>query len=249
MTLLQGLRVLNTRPLEQGERLSASLREMGAVSVALPALIIEATPCDWLNHLPPLATIHQAIFVSANAVKPFFSGLNDACMRWSDTIQVLAVGTFTAKALEKQGVLVHYVPDCFDSEHLLDLDALNDISGQRIVLIKGVDGRPFIANTLINRGADLVTLDVYSRQTPVFDSDVVCSIWQDDAVDIILFTSIHAMRNIFSMFSDSEARRWLCHKPCVVFSQRIAMEASVLGMQTILISPPDDLFNVLKGFK
>ncbi len=244
---MKGLRVLNTRPLHQAAELDQLIRNAGGISVSFPALTIKALALDWLNDMPDLATVNQAIFISANAVNYYFAALKQANMTWSVKIKVIAVGNATAAALSKQGVRIHHMPEIADSEHLLRLDALQKIQHQTIVLIKGRGGRPLIAETLLSRGACLIPLAVYTRDLPEVNQEYTHSLWQDDAVDIILFTSQQAMNNLFGLFS-AEGQAWLRRKPCIVISKRLAAAASLLGIRTVITCRYDEILEALSRY-
>ena len=129
---MKDLRVLNTRPLHQSEKLDMAIRSAGGISINMPALTISPTPIDWLNNMPELITVMHAIFISANAVNYYFSALQEAQISFPTSISVIAVGRATAAALSQQGIVVHHVPDVADSEHLLELDALQNVHHQKI---------------------------------------------------------------------------------------------------------------------
>lgn len=247
MNSLHGLRVLNTRPLKQGEALTKAIQSAGGVSIALPALKIEATAIDWLTHMPSVATIHQAIFISANAVDYFFDALNSAKIVWPEKVVVTAIGSATGAALVRHGITVHHLPIIADSEHLLTLDSLQMIKDQTIILVKGCGGRPLIAENLIERGAHLTFLMVYRSGYPEEKPEYINSVWQDDAVDIILITSQQAMHHLFTLFAD-DGREWLINKPWLVISGRLAKMASLLGIKTIITSDYDDVLDTLISY-
>lgn len=244
---MNGLRVLNTRPLHQAAALDQSIRDAGGISINFPALTIRATAIDWLTDMPSLNTIDQAIFISANAVTYFFDALHQSNITWPARIRVIAVGNATAMALSARGIPTHHSPPIADSEHLLKLNTLNEIREQCILLIKGVGGRSLIAETILSRGASLISLSVYRRDLPDLKQEYINAVWQDDAVDIILFTSMTAMHHFFNLFSD-QGKAWIRTKPCLVISGRLAKEASILGIQTIIRCRYDTVLEALKDF-
>ena len=244
---MNGLRILNTRPLPQGKQLSKSIADAGGVSIEFPAITLEPTADSWLNDMPDLAKVSLAIFISPNAVDYYFSRLKQQQIAWPQTLKVIAVGKASAAALAALHVRVDYIPAIADSEHLLELNVLQQIDKQRVLLIKGEGGRPLIGETLLARGAQLASLAVYRRVAPTIAQEYSNSLWHDDDVDIILFTSQQAMHNLFALFGDS-ARAWLCSKPCIVISKRLAEEASSLGITTVLISRHDTLLSSLTHY-
>lgn len=244
---LQGLHVLNTRPLEQGKALSRAIEEAGGIAIECPALAIESNDSSWLLSLSDLTKIDQAIFISANAVNCCFMALKQHNLVWPTTIKIIAVGQGTANALCKHEIRVDLIPEIADSEHLLELEAMQQVNQQHIILFKGEGGRTLITETLKARGANLIVIELYKRVMPNLSRQYLLSLWHQDAVDIILFTSQQAMENIFVLFGEN-AYAWLCTKPCVVISERLAKSASLLGMQTILISSPETILNTLHQF-
>lgn len=244
---MKGLRVLNTRPLNQGDALNNDIRAAGGVPLHFPALEIESTAIDWLSGMPNLTQVKQAIFTSANAVDYYFAALTTTGIQWPRNICVMAIGNATAAALSKHGIHVHHSPLIADSEHLLKLDVLQSIEKQTILLVKGLGGRQLIAETLLSRGAHLIPLAVYRRKLPVVKQEYINSIWQDDAVDIILFTSQQAMLNLFTLFEQG-GHSWLCNKPCLVISKRLAKEAYLLGIRTIITCQYNEISGTLVHF-
>ena len=120
------LRVLNPRAIHQAPHLSELLRQAGTQPIELPTLCIEGMPPAWLNKLPPLNAIAQAIFVSPNAVDFFFKHVNPSL--WPSHIINLSLGMGTAKKLMHHGITVHMMPNDADSEHFIHLETLQNIN-------------------------------------------------------------------------------------------------------------------------
>lgn len=241
---LYGLRILNTRPLDQGVTLSADIQAAGGVAINFPALSIKPNTNDWVKQLPQLVLIDYAIFISSNAVHYFFKKIKAAT--WPLSIRNIAIGKGTASALMKYQVHVESLPVIADSEHLLKHPLLQTIKDKTILLIKGEEGKQTIANGLNERKAHLIELAVYKRGMPQVPTAKIESLWRDDAVDIILFTSQEALDNIVTLMGEHSP--WLCKKPCVVISERIAKKALALGMQKVIISSYDNLLETFAHY-
>ncbi|STX52579.1 uroporphyrinogen III methylase [Legionella busanensis] len=244
---LQGLRVLNTRPIEQGKALSIAIHQAGGIALNCPALRIVPTKIEWLQALPNLDTVKHAIFTSVNAVNYAFKIFAEQKIVWPNHIEVTAVGKSTANQLIQHAITVKNIPITADSEHLLALPSLQHVNKDIILLFKGEGGRILIPQTLKARGAKLIELIVYRREVPLIDPTLLKTWWHNKTVDIILFTSQEAMQNIFSMFEEP-AHSWLKNLPCLVISKRLAAAASSLGMQNIIISSPDTILEKLSQF-
>lgn len=244
---LHGLRVLNTRPLEQGIALSRAIEEEGGTAIVCPALDIHPTDKKWIASLPNLNEVDQAIFISANAVNYCFAALQEEQIFWPPTIQIIAIGQATSNALLKKGIQVSAIPEIATSEHLLQLEIMQRVDDKTILIFKGNGGRALISDSLIKRGANLSLLNVYTRQIPSLSTTFLDSLWQNNIVDIILFTSQQAMQNIFYLLGKN-ARHWLCTIPCLVISERLATIATSMGLQTIIISKPEAILETLQQF-
>lgn len=245
---LKGLRVLNTRPLQQGQELNQRIIIAGGLPVSCPALDIGPPARDWRPLLPNLNTVQQAIFVSANAVTYSIPVLLENQFAWPDHIQITAVGKATAQALKSRQLRVDNIPEKSDSEHLLMLNNLQAVHSETILLFKGEGGRTLIANSLTERGAKLIELNVYQRLLPDCNQEKLEQWWRDDCVDIILFTSQEAIQNIVTMFGTSAQQAWLKRTPCLVISDRLAQFASKSGIENILICSPDTIIDALNQF-
>lgn len=241
---LKGLRVLNTRPEAQAQELSHRIQAAGGHCITLPTVQIKATNPDWLSLLPDLNTVHSAIFISANAVHFCFKLLAQSMQQWPESINVVAIGKATAEALLNYQINRADTPAVPDSEHLLKLDCLQNITNQTVLLFKGVGGRSLISDTLRQCGAQLVSLDVYERTMPQIEISKVNSIWQNDLVDIILITSEESLHNLFKMFG-TEATPWLLSKTYLVLSERLAQSTALFGVAHIITSQSEELINTL----
>lgn len=240
---LQGLRILNTRPLHQNKSLTTAITQAGGVSIEFPTLAIEAIE-NWQDTLCCLMDISHAIFTSENSVRYFFASYPAS---WPSHIQVIAIGHATAHALQDYKIKVDHIPSTANSESLILLDTLQNISSQNILLIKGQGGRTFIEESLVMRGAQVIPLPVYRRTLPQITQQAADSLWQDQRIDIILFTSEQAMQQLFSLLGE-KAHAWLRQTPCLVISDRLASAAHQLGIQTVLMSPYDTLITKLREY-
>lgn len=241
---LHGLRILNTRPKRQAQKLSQTILEAGGIPVECPTLEIRAVNPSWVQDLPDLTTVHQAIFISANAVHHCFKRLTQHNIKWPTHIEVIAIGQSSATALTKYGLLSNEIPEYPNSEHLLSLNTLKHVANQTVLLFKGEGGRSLIEEDLLRKGAKVLPQLVYKRVMPKINAELITSIWRNDRVDIILLTSEQSINNLFKMFGH-EALEWIQSKPCLVISERLAKAASLFGIQEIVVSHPERMINTL----
>lgn len=231
---LQGALILVTRPVAQAEALCGLIEQRGGLALRFPALEIrpvvversaleQALAGDWL------------IFTSANAVD-FALQAFDGKMPLSESLRLAAVGQTTADALQQAGLKVACVP-CgeFSSEGLLAEAAMQQVSGQRIAIVRGVGGREKLAQSLGERGAEVVYLEVYRRCRPEIDNTPVLQALREGRLSACTVTSGEALENLLLMLPDS-AGKALRGVPLIVVSDRIRQLAQQLDFETITVS-------------
>lgn len=241
---LQGLRVLNTRPKDQAHLLNELIAKAGGIAIECPTLEIIETSKEWISSLPDLNSVHQAVFISANAVHHCFTQIIKHNITWPTKIRVIAIGNGSANALKNYNIKVDEIPDAPDSEHLLTLHCLQELSNQTLLLFKGEGGRQLIEEDVLKKGANLYSLAVYKRIMPKIRRKFINSLWRENLVDIILLTSEQSMHNLFKIFG-KEAHSWLKQKPFILISERLAHSAALLGITKMFISHPDRMMNTL----
>jgi uroporphyrinogen-III synthase len=242
--ILNGLRILNTRPQNQAHTLSKNITNAGGIVIECPTIEIKATDNSWISSLPNLDDVDHAIFISANAVHHCFTQLKLNNILWPKHIQVIAIGQSSKKALVEFNISAIKIPDVPDSEHLLKINTLQEIKNQTVLLFKGEGGRQLIEEHLLQREAHVIPLIVYKRIIPKIRQQFINSLWRDDLVDIILLTSEQSITNLFKMFNKN-AHYWLQEKPCLVISERLAKSASLFGIKKIILSHPHGMMNTL----
>lgn len=165
---LAGVGVLVTRPAGQAAALMHRLKQLGAEPLHFPALAIFPLRNDTL--LATLAShdaFDLAIFVSPTAVEQGLAAFNQP---WPARLTAAGVGGGTARALKAAGVSQILQPqDGADSEHLLALPELQQLTGKRVLIVRGQGGRELLADTLAARGAEVHHAVCYRRGCPEDD--------------------------------------------------------------------------------
>jgi uroporphyrinogen-III synthase len=233
---LQGVGVLVTRPARQAAGLAAQLAALGATPIVFPATVI----------LPPpdrtqLARIHAsldrfdiAIFVSANAVEFGAPGPQS----WPAQLQTYAPGPGTAAALAAAGIHNVTIPAVsFDSEGLLALPELGQVSGRHIAIFRGEGGRDLLGDTLRARGATVEYIDCYRRAAPRSGEGLVEAL-RAERVHAVTLTGSEGLDNLWNLL-DADTQRQLQRLPTFVPHARIAEHARNLGFQAIVTDGAD----------
>lgn len=229
---LAGLRVLVTRPAHQAEGLCTLIERGGGTPVRFPT--IEIAPPRNLAPLEDLIArlddFDIAIFVSPNAVTRAMEMIRARRGELPPPMIVACIGGASAGALAEFGVVDVLAPARADSEGLLALAPLRQVTGKRVVIFRGEDGRELLGKTLMARGARVEYVTCYRRLRPRADAATLARAIAGGEIDIVTATSAEALRNLREMIGEAGARR-LMRTPIVVVSERMRQILRELGMK------------------
>jgi uroporphyrinogen-III synthase len=238
---LAGKRILVTRPLEQAGQLIELIRASGGQGVVFPAIEIkEPTNRVRLDELiQQLDTFDLAIFISPTAVSRGLARVL-ASREWPPGLKVAAVGQGSAGALAARGLQGTLAPaGRADSEALLALPEMAQVSGKRIIIFRGEGGREILAESLRQRGAMVEYAECYRRAKPAMPFSSLLAATQEKPPDCIIITSSEGLNNLLDM-ADTSGREQLMKIPFFVPHERIAKAASQCGIQTAITTTGGD---------
>ncbi len=232
---LAGRGILVTRPAAQAENLCRLIEAAGGHALRLPLLSIEAitdsaTAAEALSH-PELW--NWILFTSANAVHCAAPWIR----HWTSRPAVGAIGKATADKLGEQGIRVDLVPELeFNSESLLALPQMADLTGQKILIVRGQGGREHLATTLTARGGTVRHAEVYRRIKPHIEDRLWQQYWQDGHIHAVILTSGEAFDHLHAGLGNL-TDEWARSIPLVVIGDRIRQMARERGWQRVLSAP------------
>lgn len=168
-------RVIVTRPLAQALPWVAELGTAGVDAVALPLMAIEPL-CDAALLRRAWQQIQDdalVMFVSANAVQHFMAARPDG-LSWPPDTRAGSTGPGTSAALRgglvPEACIVEPAPGMpFETESLWAVLRSLDWRGRQVLVVRGEDGRDWLADTLREAGAGVRFLAAYRRAAPVLD--------------------------------------------------------------------------------
>ena len=163
--------VLLTRSAEDNQRLAARLEQVGISARGLPLLQIEPQPetAQQRSMLLDLDRYHAVMAVSPIAARLGLERLDHYWPQPPLGIEWFAVGAGTAAILQAYGLPVQYPQDGQDSEALLRLPAWDRLLKQadlRVLIWRGVGGRPYFTSTIRAAGGRVDLLELYERGMP-----------------------------------------------------------------------------------
>lgn len=227
-TKLAGKKILVTRPKQQAANLCKQIMNAGGEAILFPVLDIEFKMDPLLENWQ--SDWHKIIFISKNAVHGFLQKLDVGQL--DKATQLVAVGAATADALQVAGLDVSIQPlDNGGSEFLLALDEMQQLAGEKILIVRGEGGRELLADTLKQRKAEVEYCEVYRRvkSTPT-PQDCVRAMQSD----VVLCTSEQSAKNLVSLLSADKLH--LLEKPLIVLSERIKQCALSLGFKKVIVT-------------
>lgn len=234
---LAGKVIVVTRPAHQSAALAEGIRAAGGEALLFPAL--EIVPVDTRSLAPLLSRLSgfdMAIFISPNAARFGMAAIRESAAM-PENIEVFAVGPGTAKTLETLGLSGVTVPPGQDSEALLALPQLQQVTGKRIAIFRGVGGRPLLADTLRARGATVDYVECYRRRCPDADAGPLLQRWTE--VSAVTIASAETLHNLATLLGDSGTGR-LRATPLFVPHAKIAEAARMAGMTEVIVTAGGD---------
>ena len=231
---LANLNIVVTRPREQAADMVQRIERQGGRTLLFPLLEIAPVFDQAALHeqLLRLAKFDLLIFISPNAVRYGMAAMPSL----PDTVRIATVGQGSAHALRELGITGIIAPtDRFDSEALLALPQLQNVSGWRVAILRGDGGRELLGDALKARGATVEYITCYQRGKPRFDVPSLLAA----APDAITVTSSEALGHLWGIL-DEPARTRLAATPLFVPHERIASLARQQGWQHVAVTASGD---------
>jgi uroporphyrinogen-III synthase len=227
---LAGRGVVITRPRELAEALAALIEARGARAFVFPTIEIEALPPP--AALARLAEYDHVVFVSPSAVRVAAR----AARPWPPA-RAVAIGSGTRRELERSGAATVLAPEHrADSEALLALPEMQRLAGERVLIVRGDEGRMLLGETLAERGARVDYAACYRRVRPQGDCAGLVQAARRGELHAVTVTSAQALDNLIAMGARQLARSL----PLFVAHERIARHARDIGLPQVLVAGPSD---------
>lgn len=224
-------RVWVTRPEGQQAPLVSLLEASGFEATVQSSLLLEPLPlsAEDRQRLINIDEYQAVFFVSTNAVRYALEILENYWPQWPVGINWLAVGEATANALQAAGFVPQWPENGFNSEAALVMESLQQMEGQKVLILRGETGRELFTDTLRARGAIVERIPLYRRRChPALQ-------WPSPAPEAVMVTSVES---------------WHCIQQCggaelhgtliIAGSERIAQAINEMGYNSVVAASPHD---------
>ena len=238
--------IISVQQSEFNQALSARCQALGLHYLTLSPFSIDYL--EWQHTLPDAWLEEQDgfIFLSPNAVKGFAAVWPHP---WPNNL--IAIGAGTQAELAKHTTAPILTPLIASSEGLLSMEALQNVHGKRLCIIKGVGGRAFLSEQLRARGADILAINSYQRIKQSINIAPLLKIWQNSEHPLLLATSFSALSMVCQQLTPS-LLSWFLQIPLLVTSERLVALALKQGFSAVRSTPAvieiDSFMNAIKEY-
>jgi uroporphyrinogen III methyltransferase/synthase len=200
---LHGRTVVVTRARAQASGLAATLRDLGASVVELPAIRIESRidTAEVRAAATAIADYDLVCLTSPNGVKLLFEALAAAGRdaRSLAGATVAAIGPGTARALAARGIAADVIPERFVAEALVEALAGTEVEGRKVLVARAAEARDVLPDALKERGGEV---DVVALYETVREAPEEKAIEAAQAADYVTFTSSSTVTNLTEALGD-----------------------------------------------
>lgn len=231
-------RLLITRPADDSAALAQTLSARGHYACSMPLLAIES-----LDETPEQAAtvieLHRycaVIVVSKPAAR---LALERVDRYWPQPLADqpwFSVGAATAAVLQDYGLRVYYPCQGDDSEALLAMPELHQAIASdavpRVLIIRGEDGREWLAERLRAAGAAVDYLPLYRRVLPSYPSGELRRRVEAERLNALVVSSGQGLAHLLQVAGQDWPH--LARMPLFVPSPRVAELARAAGAQQVV---------------
>ena len=211
--VLFGKNILVTRARAQASALSEKLKALGANSIEVPAIRLTDPEDNWSAADAAIRSIgvHQrayklVIFTSPNGVNRFLDrmmtlGKDIRCL---GTMLTAAIGSSTAAAMKRRGLIADVIGKEFRAEGLVEALRGRVCNGWRVLIPRAQEARNLLPEELEEMGASVDVVPVYRTVMDEDSREKLQSIADSEKIDLVTFTSSSTVSNFVKLLGGKE---------------------------------------------
>jgi uroporphyrinogen-III synthase len=252
--VLADIKALVTRPEGQAQGLITAIEASEAAAFHYPVMEISDLEGDqdgkqevsyWQQCkqlIMSLDEFQHVIFISGNAVNFGMEWINQYWPQIPVGIFWYGIGQTTREKMLSQGLPVEIHDDdeaaenpstsAMNSEELLQHKNLQQLAQQKVLIIRGVGGRDYLAQQLILRGATVSYAQCYQRS--LVDKPVahLATFIEQNNINCVLVNSSESLNNVCTL-TGSDYHSILKKILLIVPSERVQLKAKAMGFKHI----------------
>lgn len=200
--ILQGRRVVITRPRDQAVEWRKKLESLGAAVIELPLILVkkDVNLHTLAEVLTEFGSYEWIVFTSTNGVKYFFEEFIRVHqdIRALGLIRIAVVGEATAAAIRELHLRVDLQPKKASGEELAkELIERESLDSAKVLVVTGNLNREAVVEKLNEARAIVDRLPVYKTEETDLASDPIAGDFRANGADAILFASPSAAQSFF----------------------------------------------------
>ena len=256
---LQSLRVLVTRPEGRADALIDAITARGGKAVHIPLLAVipldeqsdAAIRATTTQRFQALENYQRIIAISVNAlhfglpwIKQYWSTLPPQIIWYG--IGAATIAAFADYGIDARGenpaspTMTSEAPSmtteapAMTTEALVAASDLQQLHGERILILRGIGGREQLATVLRERGAQVDYAECYRRSEPVLSTEQLAQL-QAMPFDAISVNSAETLQNLWQCLQPA-ARELAYRRALIAPSARVAATAEQLGFTRVIVA-------------
>lgn len=241
---LHGRTVVVTRARAQASTLTATLAELGAEVLELPAIRFEPR-IDSDEVADAIAALHTYALVcltSTNAVEQLFAAMRAQGLdaRALAAATVAAIGPSSARSLAKHGVIADIVAERYAAEGIIEALEPVDVSGKPVLIPRAEKARDELPDWLAGRGAKVDVVTLYETFPEQLSEDQLAAAAN---ADYLTFTASSTVHNFVDAMGDRIPRA----ARVVSIGPATSHTARELGLEVHAEAEPHDLDGLVQA--
>ena len=245
-----------TRPASKLEDSKKEAEEMGFEVMVAPSLLIYTGDDKEFNRLEESAGPGvPVIFGSSTAVEECKKHFDSRFAPLFEKCEVISIGPSTSKALEKEGIKVHSVPEDYSSYGLLDM-MKDKVAGRKVVIVRSDRGSKVLSDGLTEAGAEVIDIAAYKLEEAGMSNGLLHMIIsiKRKAIDYMAFTSPLSAESFFAQIEDyygkEKADRYLAENVKIAaIGKPTALKLESLGRKPDLVPEKTTFHDMLEAIK
>lgn len=222
-------RVIVTRPKKRASVLAEKLRDLGAEVVELPTIQTRVLQRNTRlgQAFCEMYTYSWIVFTSVTGVEAFFQKLIESRIdvRTLSSLKFAAIGSATKQAIEQRGILVEYMPLCYDAHALAEGLAKRVHAQEKVLIPRALHGTEQLTEILARHQVAFDDVPIYET---VMNQHAPMELKEQD---IVAFTSASTVKGFVQIFGTDFDYTGVC---AVCIGEQTAQQAKKYQMNVIV---------------